>query len=117
MVECSWVGAGKKYTPGSTSVNTRNQVVSDAVTVELAFRFLTPYRLLPMAPVLSPGRNVCDSINDTSGVTYLHPCFSVTDTVTLGTGLVIKGQSIGVASKATGFQDVDGILGLVVSIS
>jgi hypothetical protein len=71
----TWVGAGKKYTPGSTSVNTRNQVT----------------------------------------VTYGSGSFSgteFTDTVTLGTGLVIKGQSIGVASKATGFQDVDGILGI-----
>ena len=37
--------------------------------------------------------------------------FTVTDEVTLASGLVIKNQSIGVASKATGFQGVDGILG------
>ncbi|KAF8448674.1 family A1 protease [Boletus edulis BED1] len=35
-----------------------------------------------------------------------------TDTVTLGSGLVIENQSIGVASFATGFTDVDGILGI-----
>ncbi|EIM87134.1 family A1 protease [Stereum hirsutum FP-91666 SS1] len=35
-----------------------------------------------------------------------------TDTVTLGTGLVITKQSIGVASRATGFSGVDGILGI-----
>ena len=29
----------------------------------------------------------------------------------LGGGLVIQGQSIGVASQSTGFQGVDGILG------
>ncbi|KAJ6507706.1 acid protease [Mycena vitilis] len=34
------------------------------------------------------------------------------DEVTLGSGLVINKQSIGVASKATGFNDVDGILGI-----
>ncbi|KAJ7367295.1 acid protease [Mycena albidolilacea] len=35
-----------------------------------------------------------------------------TDEVTLGPDLVIQKQSIGVASKATGFDDVDGILGI-----
>ncbi|KAJ7143506.1 acid protease [Mycena crocata] len=35
-----------------------------------------------------------------------------TDQVTLGPGLVIKNQSIGVSSNATGFNDVDGILGI-----
>ncbi|KAG1885555.1 aspartic peptidase domain-containing protein [Suillus subluteus] len=35
-----------------------------------------------------------------------------TDTVTLGSGLTITKQSIGVASTATGFTDVDGILGI-----
>ncbi|KAG0703772.1 acid protease [Suillus ampliporus] len=35
-----------------------------------------------------------------------------TDTVTLGSNLVIQNQSIGVASSAQGFQDVDGILGV-----
>ena len=36
-----------------------------------------------------------------------------TDTVTLGDGLTITKQSIGVASYAEGFSGVDGILGLV----
>lgn len=35
-----------------------------------------------------------------------------TDTVTLAPGLVIENQSIGVASSATGFSGVDGILGV-----
>ena len=35
-----------------------------------------------------------------------------TDTVTLGSGLVIENQSIGVASSAFGFPGFDGILGL-----
>lgn len=35
-----------------------------------------------------------------------------TDTVTLGTGLVITKQSIGVASSVTGISGVDGILGI-----
>lgn len=40
-------------------------------------------------------------------------CFlSDTDTVSLSSALVITGQSIGVASSATGFDGVDGILGI-----
>ena len=35
-----------------------------------------------------------------------------TDTVTLAPGLVIEGQSIGVASSASGFSGFDGILGV-----
>ena len=35
------------------------------------------------------------------------------DTVTLGVGLAITQQSIGVASRASGFSGVDGILGYV----
>ena len=35
-----------------------------------------------------------------------------TDTVTLASDLVIKDQSIGVASSATGFDGIDGILGI-----
>ena len=48
----------------------------------------------------------------------LNPLFIRTDTdqVSLGPGLVIKGQSIGVASTATGFQGVDGILGYFPSL-
>ncbi|KAF8953251.1 family A1 protease, partial [Flammula alnicola] len=48
-------------------------------------------------------------------VTYGSGSFSGTefqDQVSLGGELVIKNQSIGVASKATGFQGVDGILGI-----
>ncbi|PPQ63824.1 hypothetical protein CVT24_009774 [Panaeolus cyanescens] len=48
-------------------------------------------------------------------VTYGSGSFSgteFTDTVTLASGLVIPGQSIGVASTSTGFAGVDGILGI-----
>lgn len=51
------------------------------------------------------GHFICNSLSEQ---------FSDTDQVDLGGGLVIKDQSIGVASSATGFQDVDGILGCVV---
>ncbi|TDL14467.1 acid protease [Rickenella mellea] len=48
-------------------------------------------------------------------VTYGSGSFSgeeFTDTVTLSSSLVIAGQSIGVASTSTGFDGVDGILGI-----
>jgi hypothetical protein len=43
--------------------------------------------------------------------------YTDTDHVSLGGNLVIQKQSIGVASSATGFQGVDGILGCVISIA
>lgn len=55
---------------------------------------------------------------DTVNVSYGSGSFSgteFTDTVTLASGLVIQNQSIGVASTATGFSDVDGILGCVTA--
>jgi cathepsin E len=48
-------------------------------------------------------------------VTYGSGSFSgteFTDQVTITTGLVITGQSIGVASRSTGFEGVDGIIGI-----
>jgi len=48
-------------------------------------------------------------------VTYGSGSFSgteFTDTVALGSGLTITKQSIGVASRSTGFSGVDGILGI-----
>jgi cathepsin E len=53
--------------------------------------------------------------SDSVTVNYGSGSFSGTefiDTVTIGDGLVIKNQSIGVASKSTGFTGVDGILGI-----
>ncbi|TDL28098.1 aspartic peptidase A1 [Rickenella mellea] len=52
---------------------------------------------------------------DSVSVTYGSGSFSgteFTDQVSLGSGLTIKKQSIGVASKSTGFDGVDGILGI-----
>ena len=53
-------------------------------------------------------------------VTYGSGSFSgneFTDTVSLGSGLTITRQSIGVATRASGFSGVDGILGSVSSIN
>jgi cathepsin E len=55
------------------------------------------------------------STGDRVGVTYGSGSFSGTefiDQVTLGSGLVIPRQSIGVASTSSGFDGVDGILGI-----
>ncbi|KAF7982229.1 hypothetical protein HWV62_29434 [Athelia sp. TMB] len=55
----------------------------------------------------------CESLF--ASVSYGSGSFSgeeYTDTVTLSDSLVITGQSIGVASSATGFSGVDGILGI-----
>ncbi|KAJ6585319.1 acid protease [Mycena capillaripes] len=52
---------------------------------------------------------------NTVNVSYGSGSFTGTeyiDEVTLGPGLVIQNQSIGVSSRATGFNDVDGILGI-----
>jgi len=59
----------------------------------------------------STSQNTKKAVN----VSYGSGKFSGTeyiDEVTLGPGLVIKDQSIGVASTATGFNGVDGILGI-----
>jgi len=53
--------------------------------------------------------------SDRVSVTYGSGSFSgteFTDTVSIGTGLTITKQSIGVASTSTGFDGVDGILGI-----
>lgn len=42
---------------------------------------------------------------------HIADIFLDTDTVTLGTGLTVTKASIGVATTATGFDGVDGILG------
>ncbi|OSD00664.1 acid protease [Trametes coccinea BRFM310] len=52
---------------------------------------------------------------DRVSVTYGSGSFSgteFTDTVTLGNGLTVTGQSIGVASRSQGFDGVDGIIGI-----
>ncbi|EPS96549.1 hypothetical protein FOMPIDRAFT_60461 [Fomitopsis schrenkii] len=55
------------------------------------------------------------STGNTVNVSYGSGSFSgteYTDTVTIGTGLTIQNQSIGVASTAQGFSGQDGILGI-----
>jgi hypothetical protein len=66
------------------------------------------------AQAYNPTSTSTDTRN-TVNVSYGSGSFTGTefiDEVTLATGLVIQQQSIGVASQATGFNDVDGIIGI-----
>jgi hypothetical protein len=110
----TWVGAGKDYVKTNTSHKTTNKVVSG-----LEFVFM---------------RNLCVESLNQQKVRYGSGTFSgkfllgspiilelinsrnhigneFTDKVTIGPGLVISNQSIGVATKANGFLGVDGLLG------
>ncbi|KAG0700668.1 aspartic peptidase domain-containing protein [Suillus ampliporus] len=79
----TWVGAGTAYVKTSTSVDTGE----------------------PVAVSYGSG--------SFSGMTYKDIIRTeYTDTVTLGSGLTITAQSIGVASTSTGFTGVDGIVGI-----
>ncbi|KAH7925602.1 acid protease [Leucogyrophana mollusca] len=59
----------------------------------------------------STSQNTGDTINVSYGSGTMSGT-EYTDTVTLSPSLVIQNQSIGVASSAQGFSDVDGILGV-----
>lgn len=63
-----------------------------------------------MAPEQYLEQNVCPFFYCVAQKTHDH---TDTDTVILNQELVIKNQSIGVASSAQGFQGVDGIIGWV----
>ncbi|KAJ6508374.1 acid protease [Mycena sanguinolenta] len=66
------------------------------------------------AQAYNPTSTSTDTRN-TVNVSYGSGSFTgteVIDEVTLAPGLVIQQQSIGVASQATGFDDVDGIIGI-----
>jgi len=64
----------------------------------------------------STSQQTSDSVSEGNmRVEYGSGSFSgteYTDQVTIASGLVIKQQSIGVASKSTGFSNVDGVLGV-----
>ncbi|TDL23259.1 acid protease [Rickenella mellea] len=59
----------------------------------------------------SSSKKTGDSVSVTYGSGSFKG-FEFTDTVTLGKNLIIQNQSIGVATTSTGFNDVDGILGI-----
>ncbi|KAG1769317.1 aspartic peptidase domain-containing protein [Suillus placidus] len=79
----TWVGATTPYVKTSTSVNTGQ----------------------PVSVIYGSGSFSGMAYNDIIRTEY-------TDTVTLGKGLIITKQSIGVASSSTSFTNVDGILGI-----
>ena len=88
----TWVGASKSYTKTSTSKDTGNNVVCF-------------YAFLPFPSNSKSDQSVSYGSGNFSGEEWI-------DTVTLGSGLVIENQSIGVASSSTGFTGFDGILGI-----
>ena len=88
----TWIGAGRAYTKTSTSHDTGDTVVR--------LSFLTLF-----TSYLKGDQSVSYGSGSFSGEEW-------TDTVNLGPGLVIEKQSIGVASSASGFSGVDGILGI-----
>jgi hypothetical protein len=88
----TWVGAGIAYVKTSTSVNTGQPVA-------------VSYGSGSFSGMICVDMICCDIYPHSLGTEY-------TDTVALGSGLTITKQSIGVASRSTGFSGVDGILGI-----
>ncbi|THH09752.1 hypothetical protein EW146_g8592 [Bondarzewia mesenterica] len=95
----TWIGAGAKYAKTNTSKSTGKKVNvsygsgSFSGTECRCFYFRSTF--VSLFKLMSSNFGRTD-----------------TDQVTLSTGLVIADQSIGVASSAQGFNDVDGILGI-----
>lgn len=89
----TWVGAGKAFVRTSSSVQTSDKVVcslrSNAVELSAKVTYV---------------QSVTYGSGDFSGNEF-------TDTVTLGSGLTVTKQSIGVATRSEGFDGVDGIIG------
>ena len=110
----TWIGASKAYVITGTSEDTGEPVVGvdpNSAQSQLAYAHNAALRSLShTARALSrvshgpPFTVISFSHSFSAGTEYL-------DTVTLGVGLAITQQSIGVASSATGFGGVDGILG------
>ncbi|KAM5544280.1 hypothetical protein V8D89_001940 [Ganoderma adspersum] len=104
-------------------VSADNQAVDYVITVEVG-NPATAYDLLvdtgSSNTWVGAGRSFVQTsttrqTRDAVSVTYGSGSFSgteFTDTVTVGPGLTITGQSIGVASTSQGFDGVDGIVGI-----
>ncbi|KAJ7741273.1 acid protease [Mycena metata] len=120
--------SGGASAPGSAAGNANSIDVTDAgVTYTMSVGVGSPptdYTLLidtgssntwiGADKAYTPTSTSTDTRN-TVNVSYGSGSFSGTeyiDEVTLAPGLVIQKQSIGVSSKATGFNDVDGIIGI-----
>jgi hypothetical protein len=88
----TWVGATTPYAKTSTSVNTGEPVE-------------VSYGSGSFSGMICVDMICCDIYPYSLGTEY-------TDTVSLGNGLTITKQSIGVAATSTGFTGVDGIVGI-----
>ncbi|KAJ3477061.1 hypothetical protein NLI96_g10723 [Meripilus lineatus] len=71
-------------------------------------------RITPaLAPGSIPATNAAVDYTVSIGIgTPPTQCTEFTDRLTIGSNLVVVGQSIGVAAQSEGFDDVDGVLGL-----
>lgn len=108
----TWVGASTPYTPTSTSTDTGEPVVSltDFLSIgKVTFTF--SHRRSRTVPVLSLVSFIIFSKYKKQGTDCASVGEEWLDTVTLGSGLTITDQSIGVAKTSTGFEGVDGIVG------
>nr|WPL92273.1 aspartic protease U42611 [Ganoderma boninense] len=106
------------------SVPADNQAVDYVINVEVGSPNAITYSLLvdtgSSNTWVGAGRSFVQSSStrqtrDAVSVTYGSGSFSgteFTDTVALGPGLTISGQSIGVATTSQGFDGVDGIVGI-----
>ncbi|KAI9440274.1 acid protease [Lactarius psammicola] len=93
----TWVGADKKYNRTSTSKNTGKSVSVSYGSGSFSGTECAYCSSSALGANLAPQDLIV---------------FPVTDQVTLSPSLIVKSQSIGVASTAQGFSDVDGILGI-----
>ena len=103
----TWVGGNKPYKETTTSVKTSDMVV----------RIVSRADSQPCS--IESERNIWIRFYDRlvipreSRLPYLHlqPGAEYLDSVTIAPGVVISGQSIGVASNSSGFFNLDGIMG------
>ena len=99
-----------KFTHGVASVGvgsppTLYNLIIDTGTSNTWVGAGTPYVKTSTSQQTSDSLSVSYGSGSCSGTEF-------TDQVTLASGLVVSSQSIGVASKSTGFDGVDGVLGL-----
>ena len=105
----TWVGATQPYIQTSTSIQSRDRVVS-------LFLSQTTFHLSFLCSLWSMGSDLW-MVKNSNTTCVKCPWQSskgteFNDKISLGSSLTVFGQSIGVATDQTGFDDVDGILGL-----
>ncbi|KAI0372569.1 aspartic peptidase A1 [Pilatotrama ljubarskyi] len=117
------MNAGTVASDGVFNAAAASEVVSYVVTVLLG-EARTPYNLLVDTGSSNTWVGAKEPFVPSSSTHYTGDLvsvhygsgsfngFEITDTITLGNGLTLKNQSIGVAIHSSGFDGVDGILGI-----